>query len=63
MNWIEILFGISPDGNDGTLETVLLLLLTIGIMLLLLRRVLRTIGSSRQIGCQVQINRPRRSRV
>jgi hypothetical protein len=50
MKWIELLFGVSPDGNDGTLETVVLLLLIAGIVLPLLRRVLRAMRSRRQVG-------------
>jgi hypothetical protein len=38
MNWIEALFGLSPDNGDGSFETTIVLSLTALVMVLLMWR-------------------------
>jgi hypothetical protein len=49
MDWIEKIFGISPDGGDGTLEATIVAACSVGFIALLIVRFPRVRERVRQL--------------
>ena len=47
MDFIERIFGVSPDGGDGSIEAIILLAITIVLAMVAWRR--RSTGSMRRV--------------
>ena len=49
MDWIEQLFGISPDGGDGSFEALILAIIVAVAVVSLARVVRRRVGGRRRL--------------